>query len=109
MQISSVNNTPNFGKFNMPKVLYEDGYKLVKNELPELKQLGEKYDINLLSEYVRLLDTEFLTAIVTPLNANSSFWSKLFGKKGIKVVDTINCSSAVNMVEQAITKLNKNI
>lgn len=109
MQISAINNTPSFGQFNMPKVLYGDGYKLVKNELPELKQLGEKYNINLLSKDVWLLDTEFLMAIVTPLNVNSTFRSKLFGKKGIKIVDTMDCSSAVNVVEQAIAKLNKKI
>ena len=107
MQITPTNNTLNFKKFNMPKVLYEDSYRLVKKELPELQKLGEGYDINLISQYSWLLDTEYLLAFARPKNENLTFWHKLFGNKGIKIADTQKCSSAVDLVQQAIAKLNK--
>ncbi len=108
MQITPTNNTMSFKKFYMPKTLYEDGYKLVKKELPELQKLGEKYDINLISQYSWLLDTEYLIAFAKPLNKNLTFWQELFGNKGIKIADTQKCSSAVDLVQRAIAILNKN-
>ena len=103
MQISNNYNTQSFKGLDYSRV-YDDGLKLVKKELPQLEELGKKYDIKLSSSYDALFDTEYIEARVNNLNKKPNFLKRLFSTKGCADCQ-IDCESITDAVKRAIATL----
>lgn len=99
MQISNNYNTQSFKGLNYSKV-YGDGLKVVKEELPQLVELGKKYEITLSSSFDALADADVVDIYVHKLNTKFNFLRELFsnrghgdfqvGSKSESIVDAVN-------------------
>ena len=72
MDIRKIYNTQNFNGLNYSRVSGK-GLKLVIKDLPQLEELGKKYDIKLWSRFSDILNTEFINIDVNPLNKKLDF------------------------------------
>lgn len=107
MQISNNYSTQNFKGLNYSNV-YDDGLKLVKKELPQLKELGKQYDIKLSTRVDPICDAEYIEVSVNHLNQKPSLLKRLlrpwgFGKGWADC--QIDCESLVDTVKKAISTL----
>ena len=104
MQISNNYSTQSFKGLDYSRV-YDDGLKLVKKELPQLHELGKKYDIKLYTIEDTLFDTKYIDVYVNHLNKKPSLLQRLFSAKGWAGCQ-IDCESITDVVKKAITTLN---
>jgi len=107
MQISNNYSTQSFKGLDYSRV-YDDGLKLVKKELPQLHELGKKYDIKLSTRIDPMFDTEYIEVSVNHLNQKPSLLKRLlrpwgFGKSWADC--QIDCESITDVVKKAITIL----
>ena len=103
MQITNDYNTQSFKGLDYSRV-YDDGLKLVKKELPQLQELGKKYDIKLSTRVDPLFDTEYIDVYVNQLNKKPSLLKRLFSAKGWADCQ-IDCESITDVVKKAIATL----
>ncbi len=103
MQISNNYNTQSFKGLNYTKV-YGDGLKLVKKELPQLQELGKKYEIKLSTHLDPMFDTEYIDAYVYHLNKKPNFLKRFFDSEGWADCQ-VDCESITDAVKKAIATL----
>ncbi len=104
MQISSnYNNAQNFKGLDYSRVCY-DGLKLVKKELPQLEELGKKYDINLSTRYDPMFDDEYIQVFVNHLGKKPNILKKIFCFRGWAECK-VDCESITDTVKKAIATL----
>ncbi len=105
MQISNNYNAQSFKRLDYSKV-YGDGLKVVKKELPQLEELGKKYDIKLSSSFDALADEELIDVFVHKMNEKFSFIRKLFSYRGCGEFRIGNkCETIADVVNKAIATL----
>ncbi len=103
MQISDNYNTQSFKGLDYSKVR-DNGLKLVKKELPQLEELGKKYDIKLSSLNDAFFDTEYIDVYVKQLNKKTNFLQRFFAYRG-KAYCQVDCESITDVVKKAIETL----
>lgn len=79
MQIDS---TINFKGLNMNYVSTADREMFIKGNFKKLQQLGEKYDIDLISCYTDIPGFSGIDIYVKPLKENLSFFKRIFHPSG---------------------------
>ena len=103
MQITNNYNFQSFKGLDYSKV-HDNGLKLIKKELPQLEELGKKYDIKLSSFNDAFFDTEYIDVFVNHLNKKPSILQKIFGYRG-KADCQVDCESITDVVKKAIATL----
>ena len=103
MQISNNYSTQSFKGLDYSRVC-GDGLKLVKNELPQLEELGKTYDIKLSTFFDHLTAEEYIDVYVNHLNKKPSLLKRLFGSIGWADCQ-INFESITDVVKKAIATL----
>ena len=104
MQISNNYNTQSFKGLDYSRGVYSDGLKLVKKELPQLQELGKKYDIKLSTRIDPMFDTEYIEICVNHLNKKPSLLKRLFSANGWADCQ-IDCESITDVVNKSISRL----
>ena len=103
MDIRKIYNTQNFNGLNYSRVSSK-GLKLVTKDLPQLEELGKKYDIKLWSRFSDILNTEFINIDVNPLNKKIGFLYRVFTNRG-KSYCKADSESLVDAVNKTISTL----
>ena len=109
------NNSQNFKALDFRNVCASDR-RFVQKEFKKLKELGERYDIQLTSTYMGVPDYSAIDIIVKPLKEHANALKRLFTPKG-NATFRIGCASIddglrgslSDSVCDAIRDLNKNL
>jgi hypothetical protein len=110
MDVKRIDNSQSFQALNYECVAKSDRLHLYKH-LKELKKLGERYNIRLISTFADAPGFSAIDVNVTPLKKGLSFWQKIFppiGRSTFKAPQTPsvnNPNNLLNSVQKAIKNL----
>lgn len=115
MNILPVNDSQSFKALDFRNVSTSDR-RFVQKEFKKLKELGERYDIQLTSTYMGVPDYSAIDIIVKPLKEHVNILKHMFAPKG-NATFRIGCASVddslrgslADSVCEAIRDLNKNL